>query len=81
MFLQLLGDGVDGCQLVSSDPDGVGSRADVVLALPTAVRHQTPPHRRNHSQGELTIIFLQCPQVESKFIPCIGICKKRGIII
>lgn len=37
---------------MSGDSDGAGPRADVVLAVPDAVRHQTPPLRWDHPQGE-----------------------------
>lgn len=34
-------DGVDGCQLMPGDPDGLGPREDELPAIPDAVRHQT----------------------------------------
>lgn len=46
--------GADGCQPVPGDPDGAGSRAAVLSALPDAVWHQAPSRRGHHTQGRRT---------------------------
>ncbi|GIY53729.1 stress-activated protein kinase JNK [Caerostris darwini] len=51
-FSQVLGDGADGRQPVPGDPDGPGSREDVLPALSDALWNQAPAFRWNHSQGE-----------------------------
>lgn len=45
------GNGTHGCESVSGDPDGFGSRAHVLPPLPDAVRYQALTLRRHYSQG------------------------------
>lgn len=50
----LLGHGAHGRQPVPGHPDGPGPRADVVPAVPNAVRHQASPLGGHHSPGRLS---------------------------
>lgn len=49
---RLSSDGADGCQPVPSDPDGFGPWANVLLALPNAMWHQTSSLCWNNPQGK-----------------------------
>jgi len=57
---QVPGDGTDGRQSVSGDPDGPRSRADVLPSVPNALRHQAPPLGRDHSQGNVPFCLSFC---------------------